>query len=46
MRFIRAIEKWNTDLLEFDILELGEQTVSEGLDCQAGAVGNKKYCAF
>ena len=46
MRFIRAIKKRDTNLLEFDILELGEQTVSEGLDCQAGAVGNKKYCAF
>ena len=46
MRFIRAIEKRNTNLLEFDIFELGEQTVSEGLDCQAGAVGNEKYGAF
>ena len=43
---VDAVEEGNPDLLEFDFFKLGQETVTEGLGGQAGAVGNEKYGAF
>ena len=46
VRLVGAVEEGNADLLEFDLLELGQQAVAERLGGQAGAVGNEEYGAL
>ena len=44
--FFGAVDEWNANLLEIDLLELRKHRVTQCFSSDACTVGNNKYGAF